>query len=304
MNILEVNGMSSGTAVRFKAVLAEKKLSPKSNGGNFLNITLSDNAGRISTPIFDNTEMLNSKLEIGKAYQVEGVVNQWNDIAQVKNISFKELKETEYTADDFISSYEIPSDLIEFFKITVDKLCEPYRTITRRAVGMDKSPEMWTAFLSCPSAEKHHGNKIGGLFLHVLGVMTNVVNAYNVYTKINMYGDISQAMNKDRLICKAILHDIMKVREYEYKTVIRRTPGVLGHLIDGPIYLSKINDECGKILDRELLENLQYSMLSHHGTYGPYEPKTVEDIILHMADMIDSRIVGELEKQRVEVINV
>ena len=126
--------------------------------------------------------------------------------------------------------------------------------------------------------------------------MTHAVNTYNVYTKINMYGDINSVLNKDRLICKAILHDIKKVDEYEYETVIRRKPGVIGHLIDGVTYLNKINEECNNILNREQIEDLTYAILSHHGQYGPYEPKTPEDVILHLADMADAKVVGELEK--------
>lgn len=297
MDIKEIlNSAKSGEAVSFKAVLADKKLTPKTGGGSFLSITLCDKEGRISTPVFDNVENLDNKLEIGHPYLVKGIINIWNGTTQLKNIAFRSLKEGEYEADEFVSSYEIPTSLIAFFKNTVNKLEEPWRSISMRAVGMDCNEERWRAFLTCPSAEKHHGNRIGGLFLHTLGVMTHAVNACNVYTKINMYGDINNVINKDRLICKSILHDIKKTDEYEYGTVIRRKPGVIGHIIDGVTYLNKINEECGNILNREQIEDLTYAILSHHGQYGPYEPKTAEDMILHLADMADAKLVGELEK--------
>lgn len=296
MDIKEISNLKSGEAISFKAVIADKKLAPKSGGGNFLSVTLADSNGRITTPIFDNVDSLNEKLQIGKAYLVKGLTNIWNGTTQLKNLAFRELTEDEYAPDEFISCYEVPVSLVKFFKETVENMAEPWRTITIKAVGMDGNQSRWKAFLTCPSAEKHHGNKIGGLFLHTLGVMTSAVNAYNVYTKINMYGDISSVINKDRIICKAILHDIKKVDEYEYETVIRRKPGVLGHIIDGVVYLNQINAECGYILSKEQVEDLSYAILSHHGQYGPYEPKTVEDLILHLADMTDAKIVGELEK--------
>lgn len=296
MNIKELSNAKTGEAVSFKAVLADKKLSPKNGGGHFLSVTLADKDGRVTTPVFDNADMLDEKLEIGVPYLVKGLVNVWNGTTQIKNIAFRKLEEGEYMPGEFINSYEIPKNLIKFFIDTVNGLSEPWRTISRRAVGMDGSPETWTAFLTAPSAEKHHGNRIGGLFIHVLGVMTHAVNAYNVYTKINMYGDIDNVINKDRLICKAILHDIKKIDEYEYKDVIRRKPGVIGHVIDGVTYLNQINAECNYILDKDQIENLTYAILSHHGQYGPYEPKTLEDTILHLADMTDAKIVGELEK--------
>ena len=296
MNIKELSCCHSGEAVSFKAVLADKKLTAKSGGGNFLSITLCDKDGRLSTPVFDNVDNLNDKLEIGCAYLVKGLINIWNGTTQIKSIAFRKLEEGEYNPTEFISCYEVPKKLVSFFMDTVDNLSEPWRAVCRRAVGMDGSPDRWRAFITCPSAEKHHGNKIGGLFLHTLGVMTHAVNSYSTYTKMNMYGDINTVINKDRLICKAILHDIKKVDEYEYETVIRRKPGVIGHLIDGVTYLNEINAECGNILTREQVEDLTYAILSHHGQYGPYEPKTAEDVILHLADMADAKLVGELEK--------
>lgn len=296
MNIKELSNAKQGEAVSFKAVVVDKKLTPKNGGGNFLSVTLADKDGRITTPVFDSPETLDEKLEIGAPYLVRGLVNIWNGTTQVKNILFRKLEDGEYTSDEFISSYEVPKKLVKFFTDTVNGLSEPWRSISRRAVGIDGSPNTWTAFLTAPSAEKHHGNRIGGLFLHVFGVMTHAVNAYNAYTEINMYGDIDKVLNKDRLICKAILHDIKKIDEYEYETFIRRKPGVIGHIIDGVTYLNQINAECGNILDKEQLEDLTYAILSHHGQYGPYEPKTLEDTLLHLADMTDARIVGELEK--------
>lgn len=296
MNIKELSNVRTGEAISFKGVLADKKLSPKNGGGFFLSVTLADKTGRISSPVFDNADSLHDKLEVGTPYLVKGIINVWNGTTQIKNVAFRPLEESEYTPDEFISAYEIPKNLVKFFVDTVDGLSEPWKTISRRAVGLDGDKEIWKAFITAPSAEKHHGNRIGGLFIHVLGVMAHAVNAYNVYTKINMYGDISTVLNKDRLICKAILHDIKKIDEYEYETVIRRKPGVIGHIIDGVTYLNKINAECNYILDQEQIENLTYAILSHHGQYGPYEPKTVEDMILHLADMADAKIVGDLEK--------
>ena len=83
MNIKEIlSNCKSGDAVSFKAVVADKKLSPKSGGGNFLSITLSDSEGRISTPLFDNVDKLEQSLEIGHAYLVKGLINIWNGTTQ------------------------------------------------------------------------------------------------------------------------------------------------------------------------------------------------------------------------------
>lgn len=296
MKIKDLSNCKQDSPVSFKAIVSEKSLVPTKNGGHYLSVALCDSDGRISFPIFEDADNLHDKLEVLTPYEVSGTVNFWNSSTQIKNISFRELSSDEYESCDFVSAYEIPKSLVSFFADVVRGLSSPYKEIAMEATGLDTDEKKFKIFLSCPSAEKHHGNKIGGLFLHTLGVMSNIGNIPKLYKKLDMYGDIDTVINKDRLMLKAILHDVMKVNEYEYKTCIMRKPNVIGHLYDGIIYLTQINDKLGKPLSEEELEDIKYSILSHHGEYGPCKPKTLEDMLLHLSDMIDSRVVGEMEK--------
>lgn len=301
MNILEVLKQPTGTPVNLKAVVCGADLSAKQGGGNFLSLSLCDASGRISFPIFDDVETMYEKLNEGQPYYVTGRVNVWNGNVQIKNATFKAIEEGDYSASDFIASYNISPGLEKSFKIKINSLDEPYRSVAMRAVGLGVNDGMWERFMTAPSAEKYHGSKLGGLALHTLGVMANVSNMIKVYDNIGVYGDARDVINESRLMLKALVHDVMKVEEYEYSSFIRRKPGVVGHLIDGCGYLQVVNtnlkNEGKPHLSDEDLEDVKQSILSHHGQYGPYEPKTVENTLIHLADMIDSRIVGELEKK-------
>lgn len=303
MKISDVLNATHGSAVEFNGVLVEKTLAPTKTDSMMLNITLADVTGRVSFPVFTFAEKLDSELQQGVAYKVSGIVNIWNGNVQIKSAlptkppTFVALKETEYEPMDFVGEYTIPSAFIKIFVDTVSEMQSPYKEIVMEATGcMGKNPERWKEFITCPSAEKHHGNKIGGLFLHTLGVLSNIMNIIKLYEKFNVYGDIDKVLNRDRMIAKAILHDVEKISEYQYDTVIRRIPGVVGHLYDGVSLINNTNKLLGNPLDRDELENIKYAILSHHGQYGPCEPKTLEDTLLHLCDMIDSRVVGELEK--------
>ena len=298
MNINEVLTKKSGEQVSFKAVLTKKDLTPKNGGGNLLNIALADSNSRFSFPIFDDVDKFDKGLVLGRAYLVNGVVNIWNGNFQLKGLTFRSLKEDEYTPGEFISAYDIPEPLITQFENIINGLIEPYKTIAKHTIGMEGDIKRWTKFIACPSAESHHGNKIGGLFLHTMGVIGNIANMEKMYGKLNMYGDAQAVINWSRLKLKAIIHDYKKVDEYEYDTFIRRIPGVVGHIYDGVGYIDEINKECGNILSREELENIKVSILSHHGQYGPQQPNNDEDMLLHLSDMIDSRIVGRMEEHQ------
>jgi 3'-5' exoribonuclease len=105
------------------------------------------------------------------------------------------------------------------------------------------------------------------------------------------------AINKDRLMLKAIVHDIMKIKEYDFEGIIRRKSIKLDHLVMGAAYISEINDEVGNIITEEEMDDICYSILSHHGQFGNYEPKSIEDILLNAADVIDSQIVNAVENK-------
>lgn len=295
MKIKELNSCKNGEMVTIRVVVANKELKPKSSGGEFLSVELVDDTGRIIFPIFDNVDIVYEKLEIGRPYTVEGSVNIWNGSAQLKNPRFKIIRE--YDASEFIAKYNVDNSLVEEFLQVIDSLKEPYKTIAIESFDLNTTKERWNKFLTCPSAKKYHGNKLGGLFLHTYGVLKNVINIISLYEngKID-YPDVNTVVNKDRLILKAIIHDLMKTEEYVYDTYIDRKDNVIGHIIDGATFITIINNKCNNILSNEELEDIKYSLLSHHGEFGPYEPKTIEDWLLHLADMIDAKVVYELEK--------
>ena len=45
------------------------------------------------------------------------------------------------------------------------------------------------------------------------------------------------------------------------------------------------------------LELFQELVLTHHGPWGGYKPKHIEGVIIFLADMVDSQIVGCAESQ-------
>lgn len=292
MKIKDLAGLKTGQPVRFKAVLANKKIQVSSNGSEFLHLTLVDSEGSISTPIFDGLGTnLFEILDIGAAYVVDAVINIWNNNVQLKMASFTIMSESEYDPSDFIPSYNIPDVILSNFEEIIKKVKDPYGQLIRAAI--EGTENGFEDFKTAPSAEKHHGNRLGGLFLHTYGMLRNFIAITKIYEFI--YGDIHETINIDRMYLKIIFHDIMKINEYEYKTFIRRRPGVVGHLIDGPAYFDKINEKLGNPIGRDEAEDIKYSILAHHGQWGPFEPKTLEDKLLHQLDMIDSQLVGGIE---------
>ena len=65
----------------------------------------------------------------------------------------------------------------------------------------------------------------------------------------------------------------------------------------GCAYIERVNEMCSTFDEKEL-DDICASLMCHHGewsVYGEAELQTTEDYILHLADMVDSQIVGLTE---------
>ncbi|ABS35449.1 HD domain-containing protein [Clostridium botulinum] len=297
MKIADITSENSGEVVEFNALVNDKRTNYKKDGSPYLLLILQDNTGTIAFPVWDKYEQLNNLLEVNSVVAVKGVAAIFNGNMQIRNPAINVFKES-INYSDFVPEYDIPKNLINYFNETINSLEDKYKKIAIAATGaMGYDKKRWNEFITCVAAEKFHGNKRGGLFLHTVGVMKTIENIIADYITNPFYMSAQNCINKDRLMLKAIVHDIMKIKEYDYEGIIRRKPIKMDHLVMGASYINEINSEVGKILDEEELDDICYSILSHHGEFGNFEPKTIEDVLLNAADIIDSQIVNAIENK-------
>lgn len=297
MKIQELEVLKNGEKVEFNALISEKKTGWKKDGSPYLMLVMQDNTGSIAFPVWDNYESLNSSIDINLIINIKGIVTRFNGNIQIRNSIINLVKE-EMDYSLYVPKYHIPENLIQYFNNIVDNLEEKYKKIAISATGANGyNKKRWNDFLSCVAAEKFHGNKRGGLFLHTIGVMKTIENILKDYVTNPFYMDAKDAIDKDKLMLKAIVHDIMKIKEYDFDGIIRRKDIKMDHLVLGAAYIREINAEVGNPLTEDELDDICYSILAHHGEYGKFEPKGIEDILLNMADIVDSQIVNAIENK-------
>lgn len=297
MYIDDISRLENGDAIEFTGLVSDLRTGQKKDGNPFLIVIIQDRTGSISFPIWDNLERFREIVEQNPILHVKGTAGSFNGAVQIKNPSVKPAAGV-LSASDFVPSYEISDELVDYFNSTVESLEDRYRAIAVAATGaFGTNKERWDAFSSCVAAEKFHGNKRGGLFIHTVGVMKTMESLLSNYIGNPFYMDAKDAISRDRLVLKAILHDLMKSEEYEYETAIRRKCIKMDHLVLGAAYVREINRECGDVLPPEELDDICYSILSHHGEFGNYPTKSIEDILLNQADLIDSQIVNAVENK-------
>ncbi|MFI3329851.1 MAG: HD domain-containing protein, partial [bacterium] len=148
-------------------------------------------------------------------------------------------------------------------------------------------------FVIYPAATRMHHAYIGGLLYHTVSMLE----------LCDKYIEVYPTLKRDYLICGVIVHDMMKVEEYEapVNASYSLEGQLLGHIVMGVIKLDKKAEEL-KILNTEEVLILKHMLISHHGqqAFGsPVKPATKEALLLWYLDTIDSKLrvlEEELEK--------
>lgn len=293
--------LSFGNPVHVKGILSKVESAVNKNNANYLNIAIQDVTGTWKFPVWDNYETYKDGLSVGTVVSIMGTIKTFNDEIQINNPEIE--IDTEADPTEYVPHYDIPSELKEYFDATVKSMSEPYNMLVMAATGALKTNDAkWKEFTTAPAAVEQHHSKLGGLFIHTCGVMKACESMIQAYADKPFFYDGSNVINRDRVLLKAIFHDIRKTKEYNFKTVISYNKGALHHIFGSIAYVEVVNEELGNIISEEELTNIQNSILCHHGPYefdhnhSKYrQPQTAEDYILHLADMIDSQLCKCIE---------
>jgi len=136
---------------------------------------------------------------------------------------------------------------------------------------------------SSPAGLSHHHSYPGGFIEHVVSTVEIALSLCKVARKI-YHGKVDQ----DLVIAGSILHDIFKPLEY-----VEREDGSYGltQLAERLDHLTLIVAE---LIKRGFPLDLVHIMASHMGWQNsPIGPRTIEALIVHLADSADSQLNGE-----------
>lgn len=137
---------------------------------------------------------------------------------------------------------------------------------------------------SSPAGLSRHHSYPGGFVDHTVATAETALNLCNVVERV--YGG---KVNKDFVLSGIILHDIFKPLTYAENENRSYTITPLGDYLD---HLSLIVSEMVK---RGFPLEIVHIVAAHHGgDAGPVWPRTVEALICHLADLVDSRLNGEI----------
>ena len=136
-------------------------------------------------------------------------------------------------------------------------------------------------FESSPASKKVHHSYQGGLVEHTLGVTEMALSLASAIEKVY---DVK--VNKDLLIAGGILHDFYKFLTYSGN----------GEKYEGSRIRAKIDHltlTVSEFYHRGIPTDLLHVLVAHHGNGGATPPRSLEAIIVHLADFCDSEFMNE-----------
>lgn len=135
-----------------------------------------------------------------------------------------------------------------------------------------------------PAGVSHHHGYLGGFVEHVVSTTEIALSLCDVIKKV-YHGKVDQ----DLVVAGVVLHDIFKPLTY-----VARENGTYG-LTPLAERLDHLTLIVAELVKRDFPLNLVHIVASHMGwQHSPIGPRTAEALVVHLADLADSQLNGEV----------
>ena len=281
---LYINDLPQSGEVTFLAVVIEKEVRPKRNGGSFLSIRLADRSGELDAKVWDNPEAVAQLFDCNDVVKIRGAIEHYNEKPQLIVSRIRRCEANEYTAVDFYpASNRDPEEMFGELETFVAMVRDESLQQLLESIVNDASISQ--GLKTAPAAMKIHHAFRGGLLEHVLSLcnLAAVLTAH--YPRLNL----------DWLIAGAILHDLGKIETLELMGV-RFAYTTRGQLIEHvTLGLEILERHVGRLpgFPLELKTILQHFIVSHHGDLDKgalRRPMLPEAFALSLLDLMDARL--------------
>ncbi len=264
-------------------VLSTFQARDKKQGGQYLALTLSDKTGSLEGRMWDDVSEPLASCSEGCYVKVQGDISRYQGKFQITLKKLRLAAESEIDAADYQPSTKF--DVEEMWTELRGYVAEFRNDDLQRLVFAFLDDErIGPAFKAAPAAKRLHHAWLGGLLEHVVTLVRVCLAAAPFYPEVDA----------DLLVTGAILHDIGKVRELEWKSSFSYTleGQMIGHI---SIAQGMLREKVQMLapFPENLAVLVEHMILSHHGKYefgSPKLPMTPEAILLSALDDLEAKM--------------
>jgi 3'-5' exoribonuclease len=283
LNQTDLNIVQKGDLINHYLLLKKCEIKLTKSNKQYLYLELADKTQSLAANIWENFSKIFTEIKSGDVVKVTGSMDDYLGVPQIKIISIK-------TSDpaDKIS----PADFLARSKRNVEEMKNELLARIQKINNskllmlMDQffNEKNLSKFTSAPAGKYWHHSYLNGLMEHSLELIRIC----------DLMCDIHPEINRDLVICGALMHDYGKTEELSFDSSFEYTTKgkLIGHIV---ISAMLINEGCKKIPDfpDDLRDCLLHIILSHQGKLefaSPVIPKTLEAIALYQADELSAKV--------------
>lgn len=291
-SILDIN--ESGGKFAGYALVKSSQHATASNGSPYFTIFLSEKEKAVNCKLWENqfqnntVEELKTIFKVGSIVYVEASIGEYRGEIQMTLLNYRSTTEDEIDITDYLASAPEP---LEAMQEEFENFLRAIENPMLNKICSDLYIDHQSQFLTHPAAKTFHHSFRSGLLYHTLSMLRLAEGICSQYKHIN----------RDLVYAAIALHDLGKVVELtDYLAPdYTKVGNLLGHItivnmfIDRKVQELKKEQEQWERKDFDLVYELMHITSAHHGKLefgSPVEPKTLEAEVVHLIDMLDSRI--------------
>ena len=281
---------------RLKTILlvARKAIPTAKSGKTYLAVAFQDRTGELDGRAFERVDELSALLEEKDYVEVEGQVGTFQGRPQLRIESVVKQDPAALDAAEFAwvpppepkkperpASNEVEETLWKELLGLVEAIVDPHLKALVKAFVDDD--DVAGRLRRAAAAKTVHHAYPGGLLEHTVACLKLA----------HRFADQYPQVDRDLLAAGAFFHDLGKIRELSLERNVEYTDE--GRLVGHHVMTAQwIHDRARRLgVPRELEHHVVHLVLAHHGKaeYGsPKEPMTLEALLTHYIDDIDSRM--------------
>ncbi|QHN04572.1 HD domain-containing protein [Granulicella sp. WH15] len=265
--------------------LSSLSVREKKTGGQFLAMTLSDKTGSFEARMWDDFADAIASCSEGCYVKVQGQISKYQGKFQITLQKMRHAADNEVEPGDYrpVSQFD-PAEMEAELRGYVAAFRN--EDLKRLVLAFLDDPGIGPQFTVAPAAKGLHHAWLSGLLEHVLMLVRVCLATAPFYPEAD----------PDLLVTGAILHDIGKVRELEWKTSFGYTleGQMIGHISIAQGMLREKVLALAPFPDR-LRVLVEHMILSHHGRYefgSPKLPMTPEAMVLSALDDLEAKFAA------------
>jgi len=257
------------------------------SGTPYLALELRDSTGSIQGRAFRDADALAARFDRGDLVRVTGRVERFRDELQVELRTVVRADPREADPEAFLPvAYRDRDELDGFLEHLAGEVHDPgLRGLLTLLLGDDELRADWRR---APCTRAGHHAYLGGLLEHTVAVGTLVLETWQLH----------QRLDRDLLLCAALVHDLGRTREFTYGAEIGLSEAgrLLGHVELGLRLLDERAARVRALTDERRLA-LAHCVLCHHGPEAAPGRRfaSAEALALYRLNAVDAAIKGALE---------